>query len=56
MTEDQIEPLCLKLFQAIRADDEENSIAIALELLAGFLTDMNRLAWYTQEIAEAKQP
>lgn len=50
MTEDQIEPLCLKLFQAIKAQDTENSTAIALELLAGALVSLNRIAWFLGEI------
>lgn len=52
MTEDQIEPLCQRLFMAIKDDKEADAAAFACELLAGFLTDINRLAWFTQQIAE----
>lgn len=56
MTEDQIEPLCLRLFQAIRAEKEEDTLAIGLELLSGFLIDINRLAWFAQQNYEARRP
>ena len=56
MNEDQIEPLCQRLFNAIKADDDTNAQALACELLAGFLTDINRLAWFTQQIAERMAP
>ena len=51
MQEDQIEPLRQRLFEAIRKDEDENAQAIALELLAGFLIDINRLAWFAECIA-----
>ena len=52
MTEDQIEPLCQRLYEAIKDEKEDAATALACELLAGFLTDINRLAWFAQEIAE----
>lgn len=56
MTEDKIEPLCQRLFEAIRDDKEGDAAALACELLAGFLIDINRLAWFVQQIAERATP
>lgn len=49
MTEDQIEPLCQRLFEAVRDQKEDDAAALAFQLLAGFLTDVNRIAWFIQE-------
>jgi len=51
LTLDRIEPLCQRLFVAIKDDKENDAQAIACELLAGFLCDINKLAWFAQEIA-----
>ena len=52
MSEDEIEPLCKKLFLGIIEEKEEQVQSAALQLLCGFLTDINRLAWFTQQLAE----
>lgn len=67
MTEDQIEPLCQKLVKAatrdkgIRQTSEQRDaqsnevVAISLELLSGFLIDINRIAWFMQQAYEADE-
>ena len=52
MTEDQIIPTCKRLLSSIKADDESAAQDAACALLAGFLTDVNRIARFTQQIAE----
>ncbi len=54
MTEDQINPLCWRLFAAIRDEKEQDALALGLELLAGFLTDVNRIASFIQQSYEAR--
>jgi hypothetical protein len=51
LTEDQIEPLCQRLFEAVRDSKDEEVAALAIQLLSGFLIDINRLAWFAQQIA-----
>lgn len=51
MTEDQIEPLCRRLIEGIRDDRHEEIVEAGIALLVGFLTDINRLAWFTQQLA-----
>jgi hypothetical protein len=53
MTEDRIEPLCQRLYEAVKADKDDEALALGLELLAGFLVDINRIAWFMQESYES---
>lgn len=55
MTEDQIEPLCLKLYKATKAQKSDEANAVMFELLAGFLTDINRIAWFMQQDYENRE-
>lgn len=50
MTEDQIKPLCTALLTAIKAENDDEIIRTSAELLAGFLTDINRIAWFLEQI------
>jgi hypothetical protein len=49
MTEDQIGPLCARLRDAIKAEKTDEAVTLVFELLAGFLTDINRLAWFAEQ-------
>lgn len=53
MTEDQINPLCQQLHDSIVQSKPEVTAAVAVELLAGFLTDINRIAWFLQQSYES---
>lgn len=53
LTEDQIEPLCQRLYEAARDDKEDEIRAIGLQLLSGFLVDINRIAWFVERLATA---
>lgn len=51
LTEDQIGPLCQRLFESVRDEKTEQSAALAIELLAGFLIDVNRISFYLGHIS-----
>mgnify|MGYP001592234444 CR=1 FL=1 len=55
ITEDQIEPLCQHLYEAIKRDDDNETAALALQLLSGFLIDVNRIAWFAERIATQEE-
>ncbi len=50
-TEHQIGPLCQLLYEAVKDDKDDAAAALAIELLSGFLTDINRISWFLQMLA-----
>jgi hypothetical protein len=55
MTEDEIAPLVDEILAAAKTDDQMRAVRAATALLTGLLTDINRIAYFLQQIAE-KQP
>ncbi len=55
MTEDQIEPLCQRLYEAVRDQQEDHTAALIFQLLAGFLVDVNLIERSLARLASAAE-